>query len=54
MTLCSQMQEMPKALRNNTFLSFLKQYGLDLYSVEYVSAEYCPGALPALLQSYHT
>ena len=54
MTLCSQLQELPKALCNSTFLSFLKQYGLDLYSVEYVSAEYCPGALPALPHPYHT
>ena len=54
MTLCSQLQEMPKALRNSTFLSFLKQYGLDLYSVEYVSAEYCPGVLPTLPHSYYT
>ena len=53
MTLCSQLQEMPKALRNSTFLSFLKQYGLDLYTVEYVSAEYCPGALHALPLSNH-
>lgn len=45
---------MPKALRNSTFLSFLEQYGLDLYSAEYVSAGYCPGVLPALPHSYHT
>ncbi len=45
---------MPKALRNSTFLSFLEHYGLDLYSVEYVSADYCPGVLPALPHSYHT
>ena len=38
------MQAMPKAIQNATFISFLKQYGLDLRSVEYVSAEYWPGA----------
>ena len=54
MTLCPRLQEMPKALRNSTFLSFLEQYGLDLHSVEYVSAEYLPGALHALPQSYRT
>ena len=36
-------QVMPKALRNSTFTDFLRQYGLDLHSVEYVSAEYRPG-----------
>ena len=37
------MQAMPKAVQNHTFTSFLKQYGLDLQSAEYVSAEYRPG-----------
>jgi hypothetical protein len=37
------LQVMPKALRNSTFTDFLRQYGLDLHSVEYVSAEYRPG-----------
>ena len=47
MKMCDiSMQAMPKALRNNTFTSFLKQYGLDLRSVEYISAEYRPGACP--------
>lgn len=45
------MQAMPKAIQNSTFISFLKQYGLDLRSVEYVSAEYRPGAcLPQILR----
>ena len=38
------MQALPKAIQNGTFISFLTQYGLDLRSVEYVSAEYRPGA----------
>ena len=38
------MQAMPAAIQNSTFISFLKQYGLDLRSVEYISAEYRPGA----------
>ena len=38
------MQVIPKAIQNSTFISFLKQYGLDLRSVEYISAEYRPGA----------
>ena len=37
------LQAMPKALRNSTFTDFLRQYGLELDSVEYVSAEYRPG-----------
>ena len=36
-------QEMPKALRNSTFTSFLSKHGLELWSVEYLSAEYRPG-----------
>ena len=35
---------MPKALRNSTFTSFLRKHGLELGSVEYLSAEYRPGA----------
>ena len=39
------MQEMPKALRNSTVTSFLREHGLELWSVEYLSAEYRPGTV---------
>lgn len=43
---------MPKALRNSTFTDFLRQYGLDLHSVDYVSAEYRPGIQTHSASSY--